>query len=241
MHSTGYTDVVKHPMDFRTITTKVARGKYRSLDDFAVRCLLLPHTFFIKHHLTHTVLTTHQADVRLVTTNAKLFNPPGSIHYTEAERIESYGLSHIAKASQTVIQYEADWNIDIEADDDDAQGSSSMHQQADANDLEDDQPMEDVRETRSPSPGFTVDGVMPPRRARGGPGRSLRQVPPTTVKKDGDKTKVVPTISESLDENGHLPGAKEGVGVFEPGSDLARVMLEIKLKSTFYLLLFFWL
>jgi bromodomain-containing protein 7 len=33
----GYTDVVQRPMDFGTITTKVAKGKYRSLEDFAVR------------------------------------------------------------------------------------------------------------------------------------------------------------------------------------------------------------
>jgi bromodomain-containing protein 7 len=32
----GYTDAVKRPMDFGTMTTKVGKGKYRSLEDFAV-------------------------------------------------------------------------------------------------------------------------------------------------------------------------------------------------------------
>lgn len=33
----GYTDVVQNPMDFGTMTTKVEKGKYRSLEEFAVR------------------------------------------------------------------------------------------------------------------------------------------------------------------------------------------------------------
>jgi bromodomain-containing protein 7/9 len=32
----GYSDVVKHPMDLGTMTNKVARGKYRSLEEFTV-------------------------------------------------------------------------------------------------------------------------------------------------------------------------------------------------------------
>ena len=60
---------------------------------------------------------TVQSDLRLVTMNAKMFNPPGSIYYTEAERIEAWALDHIQKASATVIQYETDWNIDVEKDD----------------------------------------------------------------------------------------------------------------------------
>ncbi|KAJ3887692.1 Bromodomain-containing protein, partial [Lentinula edodes] len=59
----GYTDVVKNPMDFGTNITKVTRDKYRSLDDFT-------------------------NDVRLVTSNAKLFNCPGIPYHTEAEKLE---------------------------------------------------------------------------------------------------------------------------------------------------------
>jgi len=32
----GYADLVKHPMDFGTMTDKVNRVKYRSLEDFVV-------------------------------------------------------------------------------------------------------------------------------------------------------------------------------------------------------------
>jgi hypothetical protein len=35
----GYADVIKHPMDFGTMSTKVARGKYRSLEEFTVSTL----------------------------------------------------------------------------------------------------------------------------------------------------------------------------------------------------------
>lgn len=37
----GYTAVVKRPMDFGTMSNKVAKGKYRSLEDFTV-CSMLP-------------------------------------------------------------------------------------------------------------------------------------------------------------------------------------------------------
>ena len=43
-------------------------------------------------------------------------NPPGSIYYNEAERIESWALEHITKAAGTVIEYETDWNIDVQRD-----------------------------------------------------------------------------------------------------------------------------
>lgn len=39
-------------------------------------------------------------------------------------------------------------------------------------------------------------------------------------------------LSESLEDDGHLPGYKDGVGVFPPDSDFAEVMLSLKLKGT---------
>ena len=32
----GYADAIQHPMDFGTITKKVERGRYRTLEEFAV-------------------------------------------------------------------------------------------------------------------------------------------------------------------------------------------------------------
>ena len=38
-------------------------------------------------------------------------------------------------------------------------------------------------------------------------------------------------ISESLEPDGGLPGAKDGLGAFPPGSDFAELMLALKLKG----------
>lgn len=37
----GYTEVVKRPMDFGTMTIKVSKGKYRSLEEFAVSAVIV--------------------------------------------------------------------------------------------------------------------------------------------------------------------------------------------------------
>ncbi|TBU42040.1 hypothetical protein BD309DRAFT_963932 [Dichomitus squalens] len=183
----GYSDVVSKPMDFGTIATKVEKGRYRSLEEFA-------------------------SDVRLVTTNAKTFNPPGSIYYTEAERIESYALDQITKAAATVIEYETDWNIDVEKDDelvtvdqDDANGVAGT-----SADRIQGTPM-DVDESRAGTPSVQV----------GGGKKTKGKKPPGT-------------LSESLEPDGGLPGAKDGLGAFPPGSDEAELMLALKLKGKRY-------
>ncbi|KAI0073975.1 hypothetical protein K474DRAFT_1665959 [Panus rudis PR-1116 ss-1] len=184
----GYTDVVKHPMDFGTITTKVEKGKYRSLEEFA-------------------------SDVRLVTGNAKLFNPPGSIYYTEADRIEAYALSHISKAAATVIEYETDWNIDVEHEDergpneDGEDGKDGTHAQG--------SPMDVDGSVRGRSP-------------------SVVSAQPTGARRQGKPKKQPGQISESIEEDGHLPGHKDGLGQFPPNSDLAELMLALKLKGKRY-------
>ena len=52
----GYSDVIARPMDLGTMTTKVEKGKYRSLEEFAVRLLWLDrcaHKFSsdLRHYL----------------------------------------------------------------------------------------------------------------------------------------------------------------------------------------------
>ncbi|KAI9449584.1 hypothetical protein BJY52DRAFT_1359855 [Lactarius psammicola] len=89
----GYMDVIKQPMDFGTMADKVSKSKYRSLDEFA-------------------------DDFRLVISNAKTFNLPGTIYHNEAERIEAWASDHISKAASYVIEYETDWNIEVERDED---------------------------------------------------------------------------------------------------------------------------
>ncbi|KAF8622028.1 hypothetical protein AX15_007317 [Amanita polypyramis BW_CC] len=151
-----------------------------------------------------------QSDLRLVTTNARTFNPSGSIYYTEAERIEAWALDHIAKVAPTVIQYEADWNIDVEKDDEN-------HMVDIDNDDDISMDIESVHEGRSTSVASQpVSG--PSRRGLRGP------------YKKGTST----SVAESIEPEGRLPGTKDGLGAFPPGSDWARVMLQLKLKGKRY-------
>ncbi|KAI1793692.1 hypothetical protein LXA43DRAFT_1000031 [Ganoderma leucocontextum] len=172
----GYNDVISRPMDLGTMTTKVEKGRYRSLEEFA-------------------------SDLKLVTSNAKTFNPAGSIYHTEADRIESYALDQISKAAATVIEYETDWNIDVEKDDElvavdeeDVGGTPAP-----------------IDESRAGSPSAQTGGGK---------------------KSKGKKSPG--TLSESLEADGGMPGAKDGLGAFPPGSDWAELMLALKLKGKRY-------
>lgn len=142
--------------------------------------------------------------------NAKTFNPPGTIYHTEAERIESWASDQISRAASCVIEYETEWNIDVDRDedvnvdaDDDAAGGGP----------------DTPAGRRSPS---VLSASVPPINRRGGKNAA--------AKKEG-------IVSETLESDGHLPGFKDGVGVFPPGSDWAEVMLALKLKGTVYFFL----
>ncbi|KAJ7226749.1 hypothetical protein GGX14DRAFT_347386 [Mycena pura] len=188
----GYTDAVKRPMDLGTMTIKVQRGRYRSLEEFT-------------------------ADFRLVTGNAKLFNPQGSIYYTEADRLESWGLEQIAKVSSTVIQYETDWNIEIERDVDAEDGAEEDYSAA----LEDAEMQE---RSRSPSVGVSsMHSAMLRRGLRGPYNKTAKENPDATV-----------AAKDVIDPEGRLPGSKDGLGAFPAGSDWARTMLTLKLKGKRY-------
>ncbi|KDQ51794.1 hypothetical protein JAAARDRAFT_40819 [Jaapia argillacea MUCL 33604] len=187
----GYTELIKHPMDLGTMTEKVAKGRYRSLEEFA-------------------------SDFHLVTSNAKLFNPPGTIYYTEAERIQAWGDEHIQKAAATVIEFETDWNIDIER--------------------EDSEQPEDQARGRDGTPSLGIDGgsarspsVVSNQALPSGSGRRQGRAQATTKK--GAAPTAPGTISESIDAEGHLPGSHDGLGAFPYGSDFARLMLALKLKG----------
>ncbi len=41
------------------------------------------------------------------------------------------------------------------------------------------------------------------------------------------------TVTESIEADGRLPGAKDGLGAFPPRSDWARTMLQLKIKGIF--------
>ena len=166
---------------------------------------MTPHTF----HLS-------QNDVRLVTSNAKLFNPPGTIYHTEAERIETFAIDHINRAAATVIEYETDWNVDVEredeADEDRQDGKSSEDVST---------PMDVDGSTRGRS--VSVASTMPTPNLNG---HGARRMGKAAQKKPAGM------LSESTEPDGHLPGYKDGVGVFPPGSEWAELMLSLKLKGT---------
>ncbi|KIK67163.1 hypothetical protein GYMLUDRAFT_37217 [Collybiopsis luxurians FD-317 M1] len=186
----GYSDIIKEPMDFGTVAAKVARSKYRSLDDFT-------------------------NDIRLVTSNAKRFNPPGTIYYAEADKLETWALDHIEKASATVIQYETDWNLDLEKD-----GTGDIN-------------IEEDNETNAPSTSTPAEYGSPApewtgtRRSTRAP---YKKIVPTT----NNNSNPPKGLSESIDSEGRLPGSKDGLGAFPPGSNLAKTMLDLKLKGKRY-------
>lgn len=194
----GYTDIIHNPMDFGTIAVKVQKGRYRSLEEFTVR-----DASCIGYYSPIDIIP--QNDVRLVTTNAKTFNPPGTIYHSEAERIELFAIDHINKAVASVIEYETDWNIDVERDED---------PQTPVDGEERDTPMDIDGSTRGRSPSVASTQTPVPRRG-------------AKPKKEAGM------LSESLEPDGHLPGYKDGVGQFPPNSEWAPVMLALKLKGRF--------
>jgi bromodomain-containing protein 7/9 len=139
--------------------------------------------------------------------NAKAFNPPGTIYHSEAERIETWGLDRITKAAATVIEYETDWNIEIEGDDD----HSAVND-------------EDLDDMASPAPG--EEGRRSPSVASNQPQGGRRGTRAVTTAKKG-----ATGILETFEPDGGLPGSKDGLGAFPPESDWARVMLALKLKG----------
>ncbi|KAG2346263.1 hypothetical protein BDR05DRAFT_73350 [Suillus weaverae] len=185
----GYAEMIKHPMDLGTMSTKVARGKYRSLEEFTT-------------------------DFRLVVTNAKIFNPPGTIYHTEADRLEVWGLDHIAKASAHVIEYETDWNIDVEQDED-----AALNIDEDDDHVTASTPTRDIEGSQvaaSPAPSSV-------------PQQYIRRGPRGPYKKGASVG-----ILEGIDAEGRLPGSKDGVGAFPPGSDWAEMMIALKIKGKRY-------
>ena len=123
-----------------------------------------------------------------------------------------WGIDHISKSASTVIQYETDWNIEIEKDD---EGHTVNID--DDDDYYADTPMDvDGPMDRSPSVTSQVQ-----------PGTSRRGLRGPYKKSTTNSNK----LSESIDVDGRLPGSKDGLGVFPPGSTWAETMLALKLKG----------
>lgn len=163
-----------------------------------------------------------------MTTNAKTFNPPGSIYYSEADRLEVWGLDHIARASAHVIEYETDWNIDVEQDDD---GSTSQQPVNIDDEVSTPRDMDGSMAAGSRAPSMTPAPGQAPALGQG------KRGPRGPYKKHAQTG-----LSEGLDAEGRMPGAKDGVGVFPAGSDWAELMIALKIKgpspSSFHLFIY---
>ncbi|KAF8196969.1 hypothetical protein BJ912DRAFT_1030533 [Pholiota molesta] len=144
-----------HPVDVANVpgySDVVARGKYRSLEDFT-------------------------SDLKL-------------------------------QSLRTVIQYETDWNIEIEK-------MTRVHPLRNG-DADGGRRYESAR-------AFGIDFVPTPTRPeQTGPARTLQEAGASTA------------LSETLEPDGGLPGSKDGLGSFPPGSDWAKTMVALKLKGKRY-------
>lgn len=161
-----------------------------------------------------------QNDFLLVTSNAKTFNPPGTIYYTEAERIEAYGLDQIERVRPTVIEFETDWNLDIEGDGDPQDPSGITSDEGD----------DRTRATRSPS--VTGTPIMGGTTSR--PQRVLaqqQQQAQRAKEKEDPRMEIGMSIAAGMEEEGHLPGHRDGLSAFASGSEMSRLMWALKKKG----------
>lgn len=135
------------------------------------------------------------------------------MYHTEAAKIEAWGLEQITRSSAHVIEYEADWTIDVVADGEpalvgDQDESNAVSGGDDANRPGPSRP-------RSPSVLSSAAGVvnLPSERSR------------------RTKSKKILAVTESFEEGWHLPGYKDGVGIFPPYNEFADLMLDLKLRG----------
>ena len=159
----------------------------------------------------------------LVINNAKAFNPPGTLYHTEASRIETWGLEHITKALAHVIEYETDWNIDVVADEEPTPVASSSYG------------LNYGPEDPSVNSHIKIEGDDGDEQTSGRSPSVVSAIPGSTngraVKGSRSGKKAIVGVSESIDAEGRLPGSKDGLGAFPPGSDLAGLMLLLKLRG----------
>jgi len=120
-------------------------------------------------------------------------------------------LNIIDKARTTVLQYETDWNIDVEGDDENVELEDTYEQAEPSTPI----PTTDSRASYEPT---EVEFGL--RRRTRAPAQKAESKPPA--------------VSESVDAEGRLPGSKDGLGAFPAGSDWANMVLALKLRGKRY-------
>ena len=76
----SYYDEIKHPMDFDTMTVKLSKGEYKTMDDFA-------------------------NDIGLIIANCRTFNPPNTVPAVCADVVEAAWKNAWAKAMEKRLSY----------------------------------------------------------------------------------------------------------------------------------------
>lgn len=136
----------------------------------------------------------------MVTSNAKAFNPPGTLYHVEASKIESWGLEQIKRVSSQVIEFESEWNLD----------AAPTPEPTEA--IEEPPLTEVSSRARSPSVMSSTAGPSAPQHRK-------------------SRSKKSAGVTETWEEGWHLPGFKDGLSAFRPGSEFASLMLELKLRG----------
>ncbi|KDQ12614.1 hypothetical protein BOTBODRAFT_146615 [Botryobasidium botryosum FD-172 SS1] len=198
----GYAEMIQFPMDLGTMAKKVEKGKYTSLDQFG-------------------------ADFRLVTGNARTFNPPGSIYHSEAARLETWGQEAISKAAALLFDYEEedDVKVDVEADeepDDHGVHEGSVKEEYEEIGLGN----YDDGETGERSVSYPPSTGTPSAAATAAAAQKKRRGPYRSATSTIDEEEMAP--------GGPLPGASMGVGAFPVGSDWANVTLGLATRGKVY-------
>jgi bromodomain-containing protein 7/9 len=76
----GYSKIITHPMDFLTMENKINAGEYLEVSGFL-------------------------HDFRLIMSNCREYNEPGSIYYKQAYNLGKIGEKYIAKEARNVEGY----------------------------------------------------------------------------------------------------------------------------------------
>ncbi|KAL0353655.1 UNVERIFIED_CONTAM: Bromodomain-containing protein 9 [Sesamum angustifolium] len=87
-----YHDVIKHPMDFATVRSKLGNGSYATLEQFEVSVCFLLCPFLWSKKGYHP-----ESDVFLICSNAMQYNAPDTIYHKQARSIKELAIKEFHK------------------------------------------------------------------------------------------------------------------------------------------------
>ncbi|KAG8969319.1 hypothetical protein FRC03_003420 [Tulasnella sp. 419] len=205
-----YTSIIKHPMDLGTMGKKVESRQYSSLDQFT-------------------------SDFQLMIDNCKTFNPPPSVYWTEAEKLETAGLDAIAQAAATLMDPTEEQTPapSVKLESRNETPGVDYEYARDETDINDHGP-------RSSRPAHLKQSSF-----------SLKQeipMPPTYVqstltgsgvvlnnpKLRGPYRKTVMREQPMVGPDGELPGTSAGVGAYPIGSEFGNIALALEIRGRRY-------